>query len=1174
VGQVPTSPESSPGDPRPAAGTSDSRPVTPWDETVRTPARTPPPKGAAEPAVPDEAVYAPVSARFGKFIRTRRLGAGGMGEVWKAWDSVLGRWVALKFLKGGDDEEIARFRREAQTAGRLHHPNIAAIFEVDEDQGRHYIAMQFVEGSTLLAFPRDDRKLLARLVADAARAVQYAHEQGIVHRDLKPENVMVAARTKAGGAVEHHVYVMDFGLARVAEGASNFSVSGLVVGTPSYMPPEQARGERVGPRADVYALGATLYELLTELKPFEGPNVYETLRAVQERDPVAPRRIDPRIPADLETVVLKCLSKEPEGRYGSAQEVADDLQAFLAGESIRAKPESISRKIARKVRRHPVAVAAAALVAAGLAVGGLLASGGARDRAIAAVTRELEARCRRDAWDAASLAEARSIAARLEPLDPRVAAAARERVERALSESARAAIRAGDLGKARAMIGLVADAEALRRELREREAVWTPIFTLEAPFGELDAVFPKGAVKAEGPALSGGGATRVASPAHAEIRAEFAGAWRDAAELGLTLNGDRDGGYRALLSAPEKLAIGSAPSLVLSLRRREAVLAERAVPASEVAGTGTLRLLLRREGDLLAAQVNDREPLEASDPFALAVRGNFGLVWPPGALVVRLSASRKELPALPGPLPQGDELYVQGRFDDARARYQEAAAAAPPGELRREALYKQGLCELQSKREPEARALFGQAAGSFAEEKPSRWSFLADCQLLLLHFRSKDGLEEAQAVLEKLPQYRMSATDLARLLPADVRRQMVEGTVVGSTGANLQRRPEEHVARAEFALRAAELFDPRARTEEWRYHGLLRAHMMAGQDEKALRLAEQIFQRFRFGGDALEDYCWILRLRGDLDGALRAADRGVAADPERRVERARVRIARGDWAGAREDLEAYFKAPESYYTYSAACLLDGFVREQAGEPAAKVQEAWRRGLLKNWNPPEKAPKGFEIYTAGRTPGGTPLLHHWILASLTGDLSDAEAEQLLAGLMAFAGKENPMFLRLMRPSVLRATWTTPRGRSEARRIALRSLPFPEFALHPLYLGWIAFLHEVCFPPEPLSKAQDELLWRLSGDVQEAYREGILNERYFLPFGLIAQGKPDTPGMGWKEVAGALEKLPRVRGAIAYAFGHRYRKKGEGAAAKRFFEDALRDAGGDPLLDGLARAALGE
>src|SRR6185503_16396147 len=426
-----TSPPSDPVPSAPGERPNDREAVSPWQDTVRL---SPVPSGprSSQPAIPDEALAAPPTARFGKFIRTLRLGAGGMGEVWKAWDSVLGRWVALKFLKGGDDDEIARFRREAQTAGRLHHPNIAAIYEVNEDQGRQYIAMQYVDGQDLHKFPRTDRELLVRLVAAAARALQYAHEQGVIHRDLKPENLMVAVRGN-----ERHVFLMDFGLARAAEGASKISATGFLVGTPMYMSPEQARGEKVDVRSDIYSLGLTLYELLTDRKPFESESVYETLRRVQEIDPPAMRQVDRRIADDLETVVMKAISKDPASRYATAQEFADDLQATLRGEAIRGRRESLSRKLGRRVRRHPLAFAAGTVLVLGLTVSGSIAAGASRDRRVTELTTKIEEGLRVREWTDAHLQSVDRLIAELEKVAPAQAGARRARLPQALADSIR-----------------------------------------------------------------------------------------------------------------------------------------------------------------------------------------------------------------------------------------------------------------------------------------------------------------------------------------------------------------------------------------------------------------------------------------------------------------------------------------------------------------------------------------------------------------------------------------------------------------------------------------------------------------------------------------------------------------------------------------------------------------
>jgi len=178
-------------------------------------------------------------------------------------------------------------------------------------------------------------------------------------------------------------------------------------------------------------------------------------------------------------------------------------------------------------------------------------------------------------------------------------------------------------------------------------------------------------------------------------------------------------------------------------------------------------------------------------------------------------------------------------------------------------------------------------------------------------------------------------------------------------------------------------------------------------------------------------------------------------------------------------------------------------------------------------------------------------------------------------MAFAGKDNPVFNKLMRPSMLRATWRTPRARDVARHIATRDLPFGDIARYPLYLGWIEFVHEVCFNAAvPYTKDQDELLWRMSDEIYSAYREGTLNDRYFLPFGAIVSGNANAPGMGWREVATLLEKNPALRGPLAYVFGNRYVKKGDPKTALAFFKSALADSAREPAQPILQRLAQAE
>jgi tetratricopeptide (TPR) repeat protein/tRNA A-37 threonylcarbamoyl transferase component Bud32 len=313
-------------------------------------------------ALPPEVAKADPSTRLGKFVTVAKLGAGSSGEVWKAWDTGLGRWVALKVFHEDDADELARFTREAETAAKISHPNIAAIYDVGSEKGRHFLAMQYVEGVTLQKFPRRNVKLLVRIIRDAARAVAEAHRMGIVHRDLKPANLAVA--TRGENPAHAHVYVLDFGLARRIEGGDKVTATGIVVGTPAYMSPEQARGEHVDGRADVYALGATLYELLTRRPVFRGSSVYELLRKVEDLEPPPPRRLVSSIPRDVETIVLKCLEKDPARRYGTCTELAEELDRYLNGNPIEARAPSALYRIRMRIKKRKALTVAAITVAA------------------------------------------------------------------------------------------------------------------------------------------------------------------------------------------------------------------------------------------------------------------------------------------------------------------------------------------------------------------------------------------------------------------------------------------------------------------------------------------------------------------------------------------------------------------------------------------------------------------------------------------------------------------------------------------------------------------------------------------------------------------------------------------------------------------------------------------
>ncbi|WP_152052924.1 WD40 domain-containing protein [Tautonia marina] len=305
---------------------------------------------------------------FGDYEILRELGHGGMGVVYEARQVSLNRPVALKMIRAGllaGDHELLRFRNEAEAVALLDHPGIVPVYEVGEHEGQHFFSMKLVPGGSLVPLLpryRDDPRGAARLVVQAAKAVAHAHMRGILHRDLKPANLLVDA--------EGYPHVTDFGLARRIEADTELTASGMVLGTPAYMAPEQAAGRRgsITTATDVYGLGTVLYALLTGQAPFGGASVVETLEAVRNASPESPRQLNAVVPRDLEVICLKCLEKDPRRRYPTAAALAEDLGRYLEGRPITARPVGAATRMWMWSRRNPrLAGLAASLVLALLA---------------------------------------------------------------------------------------------------------------------------------------------------------------------------------------------------------------------------------------------------------------------------------------------------------------------------------------------------------------------------------------------------------------------------------------------------------------------------------------------------------------------------------------------------------------------------------------------------------------------------------------------------------------------------------------------------------------------------------------------------------------------------------------------------------------------------------------
>jgi len=1157
------------------------------------------------------------------------LGRGGMGLVLEARDRKLDRLIAIKLPLSRRAGRLKRFLREARSAARLRHPNICSIHEVGEVESRPYIVMDLIRGRTLgdwAAGESPSPRRSAEIVAKLARAVAYAHERGVIHRDLKPSNVMLDAET--GEPV-----LMDFGLAKeVTLEGSGLTRSGEMVGTPAYMSPEQAAGRQheIGPSSDVYALGAVLYELLCARRPFDG-QLGEVVLKIQNEDPVPPRRLVPRVHRDLETICLKAMAKAPAERYESAEQLADDLERFCAGEAILARRHSVAARAWRAAVRRPVlslTVAAALLV---MAVGAYLVVRGQHDRRVAGLLASLEADFDRGDWSREGLADMDATLEQLAARAPERAAAGRARLVRRFSEAIEKELSSPTLSPDRvtrveALLDLLAERDAreaahLRAALQRRLHAWKEVVALSSPFSRLQEVFDPAHVTIRGESLVRAEdlvpdrapvvRTLVGSDGAVRLEATFDSSWEDVSQLGLLLGaaesggknagenpspGDRGAssdaaGYRFLLRTALRSAHQHADEtrplsfaevrqrggrLVIEILRGRTAL-RRVHVESEDLPPGSLRLTATKLGDQLRLTVGSLPSVDFRDPFPFRgmKSGVFAVWWPAEARISQVRLLRRTLPETPSPLQRGDALYAAERFAEAAAAYQQQAQAFGSAEAGQEARYKEAICLLALNQSAEAEELLKSLAG----EPGDRWPALATCQLWLQRVRSGQ-FGETDAIFESVAaRYRLE--QLAELVPCALHDEIVRGYSAQSTKLNLYQPNPAMVQECERALAIAELFSSDPTVLSWARQQLVRAYRAAGREERALELAAWVVNNAEHGRlehgehDLVLEYAWLLRLAGRPEEALAEVDRWIQSPKDRHpAHRQHERIL--ERARILVALERWEEAEET---------LDGLLTSLDGPDRGGryVAACAMLGFLRERRGDDLAAQ--QAWENGaraewsRADKGFALLDGVIVASAAGDVSEEETKAFVKKMSAWAAGGSPLLLAesplgdyFLSPrtiaSVFRGAFRGPRGREYARKIVFRQMSFAECVRTPMLLIAAEAIRQTGMAGQ-VTDEQDAIIWAVVEDGYSAvFEKGTLSKAQLLQLGFTWKGI--TNFVGWAGVESGLD--PQLRGPVAYVTGHRYLRLARPEGARMFFRTAKADAPDGSTLKALAQTEL--
>ncbi len=1191
------------------AETVDVNPGVDQDQTLTPPS---PKMAAAAIKPPSKSGEDFTGKQLGEYLVLELIARGGMGVVFKARQLGLNRIVALKMIRSGalaDDAEVLRFYAEAESAARLDHPGIVPIYDVGQVGGHHYFSMGYVEGSSLADDLRDGPLLprrAAEIIRAVAAAVEYAHEQGIIHRDLKPANVLMDSQGRAR--------VTDFGLAKIVEGDSDLTATGQVLGTPSYMAPEQAAGrtDTLDRRVDVYSLGAMLYCLLVGRPPFQAASPLETIKQVLEQEPVPPRLLNPEVNRDLETICLKCLEKDRSERFSTAQELVEELDRFLEGKPIRSRRVGRAVRAYRWCRRNPMTAAFSASIVLLIAVAVfavVVANYASRAGQISDLSQELEERFAEPTLTSNYLESIEELLDRLQEISPERAETARAQFQQKFDEEVIRNIRQPKLENQASIESILNELEArgwatsleLQNQYRARLRAWETLFSLAPPFQDqprmltdVELTVNKDALLLPQPAdqkfpVAHSVPTSQGCRGIVRLVAEFDSTWESAAEIGLILNAHTDGGYEFLLralpgggpQAARTVPVNRAFRAVreqgemyqVEIRRNGIPLLKRSMSSLQLP-PGSLRLEATRERGNLSFSVNDQPAIRFRDPFPLGHEqaGSFGLRWPQGTALLSLKGERQLRAESTSPLEEADELYDRGLYRDALDSYTSQTITTQDPEFRQEVRYKRGLCLMKLNQDEEADRLFE----ALMLEPGDRWPPLAGCWLWLIRLR-QNRVDDADAIFTVLSsradEYQFS--QLAALIPAELREGILSRYLrpFNSLFTLFNNRPEI-VGNARRAVEIDRFLSHDGRGDPLTQMELSRALRFEGDLTAALEVAREVALST---GDltCMRHYSRLLRLSGDAGTALNEVNASIELHerlgpvPTLLIERARVFAALKRWDEAGQDVRRVLQleqdgTPVGPEAMSYIYLMHGFLLARQGMNG-ESEQAWNAGFLR-----------CRDVLNRHTTLNAESVNVMILAALSDRLTEADTRLFIDGLKRGAGESRMALLTAvegvvtpaMMTPVFNKMWRTARGRRYAEEFAFETLTMRERLEIPLVLAAAEYIGQRAFAGQ-LSGDQEKLVWQIArNSLDRVLFQNRLRGTQFVQLALAWKGTTNI--LGWGGVAPTLGES--LRAEVAYVLAHRYLRLGRQEQAVEFLTSIAESSQAEESLAKFAQEDL--